>query len=162
MAFSSWNSKGNIYQNVQAALFHTMKINLFTLDIWSAIWTTSSGAPKCSKWLENYIHDIHIPSPKQFNLIYFTGRVLFVLLPRNRVGRLLFYYLKHDFHQATHFICMDLIYSKNLCFINWYNVNIPAVHPESINSFPHFVMLQSYSKMDSIHYFPLNSTNNTP
>ena len=36
-----------------------------------------------------------------------------------------------------------------------------TVHPESIHSaslFPHFVMVQPYSKMDSIHCFPKIST----
>ena len=38
-----------------------------------------------------------------------------------------------------------------------------TVHPESIHSaslFPHFVMVQPYSKMDSIHFFPQNATHN--
>ena len=35
-----------------------------------------------------------------------------------------------------------------------------TVHPESIHIFPHFVMLQSYSKMDS-RIFPLNILHNT-
>jgi len=39
------------------------------------------------------------------------------------------------------------------------------MHPETIHSsslFPHFVMLQPYSKMDSIHYSPQNSKNSIP